>query len=138
MEKYHFTSDARNSLKNLSSKDKLDLICQYLDTHYVEPEVGKLPDLAHRFSLSKRTLTRLFRREKSLTVKAYIENLRLKFSMKLLTGTQLPIQEVAELSGYKAHYYFSKVFKRKFKLTPKTVRAMLKKGYQDRSMGLGI
>nr|WP_239590589.1 helix-turn-helix domain-containing protein [Enterococcus durans] len=47
---------------------------------------------------------------------------RLKNVQNLLISTNLPMEEIAELTGFKHGYYLSKYFKKIFKMSPSTFR----------------
>ncbi len=75
---------------------------------------------AEKIGLSKDRLYRLFRKEMNISVNEYLQNVRLERAKQYMaeTGTY-KIYEVCEKVGYEEQRYFSKIFKKKFKVSPK-------------------
>ena len=82
----------------------------YLTAHYSERIT--LEGLAKQFDCSRSTLINAFAATHSVTVFAYLQELRLKHARELLRETALPIGEVARLCGFSDGGYFTKVFRR--------------------------
>ncbi|MFC0277929.1 AraC family transcriptional regulator [Enterococcus devriesei] len=95
-------------------------ILYYLDTHYQEDL--SIADLSKKYSFNASYLSRLFKKETGYTPKEYLLNVRLKNVQQLLVSTNLPIEEIAELTGFKHGYYLSKYFKKIFGISPNNFR----------------
>lgn len=52
----------------------------------------------------------------------------MKKSLELLKNTGLAIKQVASKAGYKDYFYFNKVFKKQFDLTPTEYRNKIREG----------
>lgn len=92
----------------------------YLETHYQEDiSIG---ELSQRYNFNSAYLSRLFKKETGISPKSYLINLRLKSVQQLLVSTKLPIEEIAELTGFKYGYHLSKYFKQTFKISPSEFR----------------
>jgi LacI family transcriptional regulator len=74
-------------------------------------------DLLKRVSVSRSWLERNFRKHLNRSPNAEIRNVQVKRCIQLLTTTDLSLQKIAELTGFKHPEYMSVVFKR---LTGKT------------------
>lgn len=79
-------------------------------------------EIAGDFSLSGSQLSRRFKKEFGCTPYAWLLNCRLELAKTMLLNSSVPISEVAEKCGFKSQYYFSSLFKRKFKCSPRTYR----------------
>ena len=72
---------------------------------------------------AKRNLTshhfrRLFKAAAKLPPQQFLINCRLELAAVLLTGTPHPVGTVAELCGIGSEFYFSRLFKARFRLSP--------------------
>ncbi|MGO4376562.1 helix-turn-helix domain-containing protein, partial [Paenibacillus sp. MCAF20] len=66
--------------------------------------------------------SQLFKKETNTTFTQYVTALRMEYACRLLSETDLPINEVAEQSGYSDYFYFSRIFKRTKGTTPSSYR----------------
>lgn len=79
-------------------------------------------DIVKEVHLNAQYFMRIFKKETSMPILEYITNERIKLAKELLTGTEFPINRVADCVGYGNYSYFSKLFKRYTKLTPAEFR----------------
>ena len=100
--------------KNLSPT--LIKITRYIEENYTFQIT--LQSLASHFSLSKQYIMRLFREQFGMTVTHYINEVKLRKSLDLLTFHSLSVSEVAYAVGFSSLYYFDRVFKKTYALTP--------------------
>ncbi|MBE5815209.1 MAG: helix-turn-helix transcriptional regulator [Clostridiales bacterium] len=84
-------------------------------------ELG-LQTLANVLELSPGYLSALFRQETGQTLTGHITDVRMKHAMHLLTTTQLQVQTVAQLCGIPDANYFTKLFRRRYGVTPRLYR----------------
>jgi len=89
---------------------------EYLKDHYAQPVTQA--EVAEAAGISSEYLSRIFKEETGVNFIVYLNNLRLKHSLKLLETTNLKVYEVAEQVGYSSLSYFSIVFKKNFGLNP--------------------
>ncbi len=90
-------------------------------TRYIEENYTShltLKALSEHFSLSKQYIMRLFREQAGSTVTHYINELRLRRSLDLLTYHSLSVSEVAFAVGFSNLYYFDRLFKKAYSITP--------------------
>lgn len=88
----------------------------YIDFHYTdELTLGMLAD---NCSVSSCYLSSLFRKEVHMTITDYITKTRLEKAAELLNGSTLSIQEIAFVCGFGDPSYFTRKFKRFYKITP--------------------
>lgn len=100
----------------------LERMLRYIDQAYTErisPET-----LAERFSLSKEHICTLFRRELDMTVSEYVNMVKLNHAVELLSNSSMNVSQISEYLGYSSVYYFSRVFKKRYGVSPT--------GYQEK------
>lgn len=77
------------------------------------------PYLADQLALSERQLLRRIQAQTGLSVKAYIQEVKLQFARRMVeSDSYLTIAEVAYASGFNTPAYFSKVFEKRFGKRP--------------------
>ncbi len=91
-------------------------LTRYIDENYTLPI--SLDDLAAHFGLSKQYIMRLFRTQLGTTVSRYVNTVKLRKSLDMLRLTGLSVAEIAYSLGYSSSYYFCRLFKQYFSLTP--------------------
>ena len=80
-------------------------------------------DIAKQFNLSLRTLERLFVTTMQMTPTAYLINRKLQRAAELLQNDHtMNITEISLQSGFSDSNYFSKMFSRKFGVSPREYR----------------
>ncbi len=89
---------------------------QYIAQHFAEDV--SLPALAQRLELSPGHLSAMMKKQLGLPFSEYVLYVRLAHAQELLSSTNLKIYEVAEKTGYHDPFYFSKLFKRAFGVSP--------------------
>lgn len=82
----------------------------------------KVVEVAAHFSINAGYLTRLFKSATGMTVKAYMNAVKLDYAKYLLLTTSLSIAEVSEQSFFADPKYFMRLFKQKMHLTPSDYR----------------
>ena len=76
--------------------------------------------IADELGYSKEYLYRTFRKEMGISVNNYLQNVRLEKAKEYMAETRnYKIYEVCKLVGYEDQVYFSKLFKKKYKVLPK-------------------
>lgn len=98
-------------------------LCQVLDfmeKHYTEPIY--IPDLAKMASMSGSNFYRVFTALIGTSADKYLTQLRLSHAEALLAGTDLPMSEIAERSGFDDSNYFSRIFRRNRGCSPRDYR----------------
>ncbi|WP_051219345.1 AraC family transcriptional regulator [Flavobacterium frigidarium] len=82
----------------------------------------QLQDIAKTFSLSSRSLSRLFRENLDISFLQYVKLTRIILSMEKLLQTDLSISEIAYASGYNSLATFSNTFYEIAKVRPSDFR----------------
>ena len=112
---------ARTAEEDATGGDLIAEVIRYADQHAIERI--SLIDLAERFHFSPSYLCRVFKRETGKTLTDHLLRIRLGKATALLASSTLPIAEVAERCGYPDYFYFTRLFKRTYGVTPTAWRA---------------
>ncbi len=104
--KYIFVNQLKNEIyKNISNSD------------------FKILDYVHKLGFNIDYVRRCFKEETDTTPLEYLTNIRLSYAKKLLLQeTYVSIVDVAEKCGFNDSFYFSKIFKQHFGLSPLNYR----------------
>ncbi|MBO5668643.1 MAG: helix-turn-helix transcriptional regulator [Lentisphaeria bacterium] len=84
--------------------------------------------IARHAGLSRSHLNALFHKQFACGITAYINSLRLEYAKELLSNPYLNIGEAAGRSGFPDANYFSRIFRKKFGLSPGEFREQLRTG----------
>ncbi len=114
-------SPENNSVGELSPMHiRVHNVIRFVREHHEESL--RLSALAERFFVSPSYLSRVFRQVTGLTLVQYINNVRIRQAMELLSKSNLSVSEVAEAVGYETQTHFSRIFKRFMGMTPMQYR----------------
>ncbi len=98
----------------LSAQQNLDAVLEYIEEHYREHIT--VADLCRIFHYSRPSLFMHFKNELNQGITSYINDLRLEKSKALLE--EHSVKEVASLVGFEDANYFSRIFKKKYGVSP--------------------
>jgi transcriptional regulator GlxA family with amidase domain len=93
--------------------------------------------VARASGYSRDHFSQLFKTQQGVTFERYVFRLRLDRARELLTGTDLSVTRVAELSGFGSTQYLCRVFRRALGSTPLAYRRRLMPDWARRRAGLG-
>ena len=105
---------------NIDGKGLAAKARHYIARHYEDRITIDL--LCQRFFCSKSTLTNAFKKAYGETINDFLTRTRLDAAGKLLDKTDVPINAIAEQCGFSDQSYFTKVFIRKYGMTPRQYR----------------
>lgn len=94
---------------------------EFISSHYSE-EID-LDKCAERCGFSRSRFTHLFTEILGVSPYRYQQKFRLEQACELLCSSTLPISEVAESVGFEDALYFSRLFKKRFGVTPSEYRS---------------
>lgn len=86
-----------------------------------------LNDLSKRLSVAKSTLEHQLKKETGYSIIEFKINCQLEEACNLLKITNMQISDIAMEAGFNNVSYFSKIFKKKYQLTPKIYRELYKR-----------
>ncbi len=89
---------------------------RFIEENYTEKLT--LRGLSRHFVVSEQYIMRLFREQAGTTVTRYINEVRLQKSLDLLVYHSLSVSEVAWAVGFSGLYYFDRLFKKTYGITP--------------------
>ena len=95
-------------------------IASFIGANYKENL--KTKDIAEKFGYNEKYLGRLFKKHFNMTVKEYIIDSRLRISEFLLLSSTDTVATIAYNCGFVNEFYFMKLFKKKYGLTPTNYR----------------
>ena len=92
----------------------------WLERHHAEPIT--IAELAARFGISQRNLTRRFNRATGESPRGYLQHYRLEMAKELLVTTQNSIQDICFDIGYESMTVFGRRFRQYTGLSPSAYR----------------
>ena len=92
----------------------------YVDKHYREKIY--LSEIADTLGLSETYLSRLFKKETGERLQDYIVGVRLEHAANLLKYSEESLSKIAEYVKFPSQSYMGKVFKEKYKMSPRQYR----------------
>lgn len=104
--------------------DKLVQVVSFLREHALEPIT--MTDILKEVPMARRSLERRFKQAFGRSPTDEIRRIRIDRARKLLTETDLPMQEIAESCGYATYNYLTHVFKQTTGMTPRDYRKQFK------------
>ncbi|MBO5308736.1 MAG: helix-turn-helix domain-containing protein [Lentisphaeria bacterium] len=81
-----------------------------------------IPALARKFGLSQKNLERLFLQSVQMSPVSYLIDLRLRTAAEMLLGKSSTVSEIAFHCGFSDSNYFTKLFRKKYGVPPRTYR----------------
>lgn len=100
----------------------VERIVRYLNDHYRE-EIRR-EDLSNMVYLNPDYISRIFKKEKGVSISSYLLARRVEEAKKLLVQSDLPINAVSISVGYSNFSYFTKMFKENTGYSPLEYRRM--------------
>jgi len=97
--------------------DSVEQAIAFVNEHLCEDI--SLEKVAKHVSLSPVYFHKLFKSATGMTLHRFVEELRIKKAMDLLVSTRMTLTEIAYECGFSSQSYFSYVFKRCVKTTPR-------------------
>ncbi|MFD1177527.1 response regulator [Paenibacillus puldeungensis] len=92
----------------------------YLDEHFAERIV--ISDIAERVNLSETYLCQIFKTETGRSILTYVNELRMKKAYELLASGKYLVKQAAAQVGIDDPFYFNRLFKKHFGISPKSVK----------------
>lgn len=99
---------------------RIKAMLAFIASHYGERI--DVEDIAGAGCVSKRECFRIFKRVLLTTPVDYLIGHRIASAAEMLRNTEMPVQEVAQMTGFLNSSYFGKVFRERMGLTPREYR----------------
>ncbi|WP_160692136.1 helix-turn-helix domain-containing protein [Clostridium sp. C2-6-12] len=127
---YKYDLIVKNKAASLSSEvtNKMKIILNYIKENYMNDI--SIKDMCSICNFSEYHFMRFFKKYIGMTCIEYINNYRLEVASKLLDTTDKSIMDISFEVGFNNVSYFNKLFKTKFKLTPREFRDINQKIYK--------
>lgn len=94
---------------------------RYIEQNYARPIT--LNEVANLVYLNPEYFSRHFKKETGTNFNNYVNTVRLKQALELVSHTDKKLSEIAELCGFQSFSYFSKRFKEMFGCSPYALRS---------------
>lgn len=107
---------------------------EYISSHL--DEKLDLKAIAKVAYLSPFHFHRLFKQETSLTLKKFIESLKIERAFQMMLQPESKIQEIAAYLGYNDSETFSRAFKRRYKIAPDDLKKVVQKAMEQLNVDL--
>jgi AraC-like DNA-binding protein len=96
----------------------------HMEQHFTEPMT--ISDLSAVINLSQYHFSRLFRAETGFSVHGYLLDIRMNHAKKLMSETELSVEEVAQQCGFSCASHFIRAFKQEMNITPARFRGLFR------------
>lgn len=106
--------------KKTSDDNKLKVALNYIEKNYLKKIT--LNEVAEYINFSPFYLSKQFKKELGINFVDYVTKLKMEKAKELLANTNMPIINIAIELSYNEQNYFSRVFKKHFKITPSEYR----------------
>lgn len=113
----HFEVPTQTKNKQIENDQRLIEILKYMNSHCIEAHIG-LQDIAKEFSLNPQYLSRYFKSNVGVSLKKYLDNMRLNKSLFALRTTDKTVTELAYNFGFPDNKAYYRVFKEVLGITP--------------------
>ena len=110
----------RNQSEIKAQEGTLAYVLQYIHVHFAERVT--LDELAALEHISKSYLSRQFKQQTGMTVVAYMNQFRIETAKRLLTGSEMSVNEIAYQVGFESPKYFYRTFKKLTDESPASFR----------------
>lgn len=107
-------------MPNYLPEKRVQILLDYIHAHHNDKIT--IEELAKTASISKTEVLRCFKAIMGISPISYLNSYRLQRAAYMLTNTEKSIQEIAESCGFDDNSYFSKLFKKKYLITPHDYR----------------
>ena len=104
-----------------SDNTYVNLAVDYINKMYMKG-IG-VADIADSIGITRSHLNHVFQKELNITIQNFLIDFRMHKSANLLVSTAMPIKDISNQVGYHDQLVFSKAFKKKFGMSPKSYRS---------------
>lgn len=112
--------DQVNIKDGSTQKHLIIMVKQYIDSN-VDEKIT-LHDTADKFKISQTYLSSIFAQYSTMGFNDYVNYKKIEKAKKMLSKTNVKVQDIAEELGYSNSFYFSRVFKKMENISPRDYR----------------
>ena len=98
-----------------------DAITEFVLDNYTSPDIS-IAAIAKGSGFSESQVRRMFKAKLRVTPIKYINYLRLEKAKKMLTESNFSVSEIAFATGFEDQFYFSRIFKKQYGISPLSYR----------------
>lgn len=98
-----------------------ELAIEHINNYYNDG--CNVSDIAENIGISRAYLNHVFQKELGMSIQKFLIDFRMHKAASLLVNTPYSINEIAKAVGYEDQLAFSKSFKKKFEVSPKSYRS---------------
>ena len=120
----HPVPNDRGSVRKTQENQRLQMILDYIHTHY--EETFTVRDVAAQAALSASECCRFFKKMTGETIFSYVQMFRLSKGIEQLRSTDASVSEIAYNIGFGSSSYFIEVFRKYMHTTPLRYRKHIK------------
>ena len=113
------SEDASRQKSDLTADDYVHYAIRFMESNY---SGIKISDVADYIGINRTYLTAIFKTKMHVSPQEYLMQVRMDKSRELLIKTDVPIYVVAKEVGYQDQLPFSKMFRKKYGLSPEQYR----------------
>lgn len=106
--------------KNKKTLDKMKIVLKYIENNYMQKIT--IGDIAAAVGFSESHFMRYFKETMGTSFVEYLRDYRLTIASRLLTSSDSSILNIAAETGFENLSYFNRIFKEKYKMTPRQFR----------------
>ena len=117
-----FVSSSTNFLANLE-RNNFDIAVLHAELLQVTGDIPRLDDLSKKYNLSAAKLNQLFTSQYNESIYSFLSNQRLDQAHRALLDTDISMKALAHKIGYSHVNHFIAAFKKKFGVTPGSIRS---------------
>lgn len=124
---------------SIRSPEEMQNTRRYLELRMLSPTLGaaieimesniehpySIQQVAEKVGTTPRTLEHVFKTHKGTTPVNYYLQLRIDTAKKMIEETRLPLNTVAQATGFTSQSYFTKRFRERYKIAPGQLRGIL-------------
>lgn len=125
-DQYTLTLRETSMDKNIVYWDAIEKALQEIHEHYNDPNLS-IERISEHVGYSSNYFSKIFKSLTGIYLKDYIKNVRINHAQKLLSETDLTINEISNKTGFLNQNYFFTAFKKELGLTPAVYRSQHKK-----------
>ena len=114
------THDRLSFMAKVDAPDRAELIRKYVEENYMNKIT--VAGSSRRFFMSQGYFLHFCRKELGMSFMSYVTMFRVSKSCEMLTETELPISDVAELCGFGGMSQFNRNFRAAMGMTPRAYR----------------